>query len=270
MDRVQTSDSVWLARLPHPQFTKKTNWPILSLLWPLPLYTQLVKTPVNSTLERNVSTLSLCSLSHGHHSASQLSQMMNASFHQEAPVFLSSLHFNPSPMLPHFPRGKTSLVMPWWCVQTTAGSPVLKHEIQIPQLWVWILHHLASPTSVPNPDPPHPSSPVTPGALNSGICTHKLLGIYHALFWLMAPYTSERLHCLQRGCTNTLSITSTYLCNKVQEIHPRFGCFCVCQSEQRRQFKSYCIASIPSLKKTNQKKKYIYILLDRQSQKCNI
>lgn len=74
---------------------------------------------------------------------------------------------------------------------------------------------------------------------------------------LMPPHTSEKLHCLQRGCTNTLSVTSTYLCNKVQEIHPRFVCFCVCQFEQRRQFKSYRIASIPSLKKTKEKK-YIH------------
>lgn len=97
----------------------------------------------------------------------------------------------------------------------------------------------------------------------------------HRAFWastrpfsdgLMPPHPSEKLHCLQRGCTNTLSTISTYLCNKVQEIHPRFVCFCVCQFEQRRQFKSYCIASIPSLKKTNQKKKK-YIHTFRQTNK---
>lgn len=223
------------------------------------------QTPVNSTLGRSVSTPRPLLSIPRHSSDSQLSQTLNASFHQEAPLF-------PSLSTPTHPPQclilleKTSLVMPWWCVQTTAGSPVLMREIQTPQLWVWILHHLASPTSVPSPDLSPPSSPVIPGAaqlrnLHTEPSWH-LPCPFLTVWCLLTPL--KHFTASSGGARTLLSVTSTYLCNKVQEIHPRFVCFCVCQFEQRRQFKSYRIASIPSLKKTNQKKKNIYTLLDRQ------
>lgn len=135
---------------------------------------------------------------------------------------------------------------------------------------------LPQPWPLPPPNPPLPSYPTTLGAaqLSSAresaqcFCKQSLLGAHHVLSYLcvMLPNTGEKPPHLQGGFTLILSefTTSTYLCNKVQKIHPRFVCFCVCQFEQRRQFKSYCIASIPSLKKTNQKKKYIHIPLDGQ------
>lgn len=206
----------------------------------------------------------LCSLSHGIPRILN-SQTMNASFHQEAPLFLFSLHSNPSPTVPHSPRknipGHAMMMCTNHCWLTSANA--------------W------------NPDSPAVGvNPSSPGFINLCAQSWSLTSLQpcnsrrsstqesaHRAFLastmpfsdcLMPPHTSEKLHCLQRGCTNTLSVTSTYLCNKVQEIHPRFVCFCVCQFEQRRQFKSYRIASIPSLKKTNQKKKNIYTLLDRQ------
>lgn len=79
--------------------------------------------------------------------------------------------------------------------------------------------------------------PVIPGTLSDAAHSHLQLGA--------TPAPNSLSTCTR----------ATHLGDKVQKVHAGFVGFSVRQFEQRRQFKSYSIASIPSLKKANQETK---------------
>lgn len=113
--------------------------------------------------------------------------------------------------------------------QTSAGSQSPKRENHVPHLWHLNLcdrQQVPLPLCLPGPIP-HPAPALGLGAGNCGIfkeasCKQNL------------PRSSPGPVLLPgRLITIPSALTaSAYLSNEMQQVHPRFVCFCVCQFEQ--------------------------------------